>query len=994
MKKSLNRALSLLLAVIMLLGVMPVALADETELKPATGIALDLTTLTMVVGESATLNATVTPEGSTDTLTWTSSDERYVTVENGVVTAVKAGSATVTVYSNEHNDVEATCEVTVYEDSAKVTISGAPTGEVEVGASFQLTAVVEPEGASQTVTWKSSDNSVLTPDANGLIKAVKAGTATITAEAFGGAVSDPVEITVVDPQYSITLDKSELTLVLNSGAESAYQLKATVKKGETEVTAEELAALKLTWSMAETVKSVTLKDGLVTAVKATQDYPVEITATITNPNTKKTYSAVCQVTVLENDIQIVQGNVSTLDSAYTFKPTLADKDGKAITNATNVVYTYKLNGVANDATITFTEAGGSTSGYGEHEVEISVTATVGGKTVKASKTVYLAFARDIDIKVTLKTGKTAVNFEEQDIFSYIKIGTGTAITNAVALAAESFENLMVELTTREDAKFFDFTGSTATAKIAEITTGSNSGVVAVNSAVKDVHINTLDSVLLTMKDGASGIYTFTYTVKSENGVVLATGSFDVTGAGEGKITYDAAYNTPVSFVYEDFSKFWNDSKAVTGTLTYVDFGVSQSTAPYVPDYGTLYTTNVAKDQTNANKVTSSMKFTKSASASYKDLDLVTFVPVTSDRTAYTVEIPFVAHGTNSQALAGTVVISVNGANTSITSRGVKFGTSISGLLAEDFKDNTKAELAYVYFTLPKVEDGRLLYTSAEAVVTDMSRVDEKTPYYYVVDGSDADKTTDKEIAELEKEKKSALNCVFFIPAAGKTGKVTVEYIAYDATGSSKYEGKLTLDISAKKASDKFKDVNANSYSWAADSIDFLYYEGVVNGDDKGNYNPKNSITRGDFMLMLYRAFLSDEYGEDDFTVTSNFTDVPDNKNNAYVHETYNAIGVAKYLGIAQGDGVSYRPKDKISREEAMTLIHRTLDKIGLKLEYATDKDATKFPDYKNVSKYAQTPITELVSHGIVAGDDKGNLNPKANITRAEMAVILHRVLTY
>ena len=85
---------------------------DEGSFTPveATGISLDQTSLTLTEGETATLTATLTPEGATTTVTWTSSDEKVVTVSNGKVTAEGEGTATITAKAGE---LSATCDVTV-----------------------------------------------------------------------------------------------------------------------------------------------------------------------------------------------------------------------------------------------------------------------------------------------------------------------------------------------------------------------------------------------------------------------------------------------------------------------------------------------------------------------------------------------------------------------------------------------------------------------------------------------------------------------------------------------------------------------------------------------------------------------------------------------------------------------------------------------------------------------------------------------------------------
>ena len=166
---------------------------NETIL--ATGITLDKTTAEMTEGETLTLTATVTPEDATDkTVTWTSSDETIATVANGVVTALKAGKATITAKAGE---VSATCELTV---NAKVIPATGitldkTTAELTEGETLTLTATVTPEDATdKTVTWTSSDETVAKV-VNGVVSALKTGKTTITATS--GEVLATCEITVI-----------------------------------------------------------------------------------------------------------------------------------------------------------------------------------------------------------------------------------------------------------------------------------------------------------------------------------------------------------------------------------------------------------------------------------------------------------------------------------------------------------------------------------------------------------------------------------------------------------------------------------------------------------------------------------------------------------------------------------------------------------------------------------------------------------------------------
>lgn len=79
-----------------------------------TGVTLSETTLTLDVGKSKTLTPTITPENATNpNVTWSSDNQNVATVENGIVTAIKAGTATITATAADGSGEKATCAVTV-----------------------------------------------------------------------------------------------------------------------------------------------------------------------------------------------------------------------------------------------------------------------------------------------------------------------------------------------------------------------------------------------------------------------------------------------------------------------------------------------------------------------------------------------------------------------------------------------------------------------------------------------------------------------------------------------------------------------------------------------------------------------------------------------------------------------------------------------------------------------------------------------------------------
>ena len=163
------------------------------------GVGLNQSTLALSEGEEAQLTAHFNPENATNkTVTWTSDNPKIVTVDGGKVTAVSAGTATITVTTEDGNH-KATCTVTVIPKTVQVSgIQVQGSASVYVGGSTKLTATVTPTNATnQKVTWSSNNESVATVGTDGTVTAVSAGTAIIKATAQDGSgISGSLTVTV------------------------------------------------------------------------------------------------------------------------------------------------------------------------------------------------------------------------------------------------------------------------------------------------------------------------------------------------------------------------------------------------------------------------------------------------------------------------------------------------------------------------------------------------------------------------------------------------------------------------------------------------------------------------------------------------------------------------------------------------------------------------------------------------------------------------------
>ena len=174
-----------------------------------TGVSLSQTSVSLEVGASVNLTATVSPSNATDkSVVWSSSNPGVATVSGGAVTAVSAGEATITASAGGKS---ATCKVTVTPKTIAVTGVSLNKSEItlHIGESFQLEATVSPANATdKTVKWASSQSSFVTVSESGLVKAVKAGTSVVSATA--GSVSANCNVTSIEwPKVKSIAFKSE-----------------------------------------------------------------------------------------------------------------------------------------------------------------------------------------------------------------------------------------------------------------------------------------------------------------------------------------------------------------------------------------------------------------------------------------------------------------------------------------------------------------------------------------------------------------------------------------------------------------------------------------------------------------------------------------------------------------------------------------------------------------------------------------------------------------
>ncbi len=190
----------------------------------ATGIVLDKEALLFNSVEPQQLNVTLTPENLINkTVAWSSSNKEIASVDgNGMVTPVNNGEAVITVSTTDGSNLEASCMVLVDFKAATLTIDKENVTFKKL-KSQKLTAIITPEGASQEVTWSSSDESIVTVSETGTIKPRRNGEAVITAVTTDGTQLEATcEVTVNIPsQFEAEVTQTTLSIGTKDGMDEA-----------------------------------------------------------------------------------------------------------------------------------------------------------------------------------------------------------------------------------------------------------------------------------------------------------------------------------------------------------------------------------------------------------------------------------------------------------------------------------------------------------------------------------------------------------------------------------------------------------------------------------------------------------------------------------------------------------------------------------------------------------------------------------------------------
>ena len=429
----------------------------------------------------------------------------------------------------------------------------------------------------------------------------------------------------------------------------------------------------------------------------------------------------------------------------------------------------------------------------------------------------------------------------------------------------------------------------------------------------------------------TGTHTIRYAAY-DGSAQIATGTINVMTSAS-TVEYHISANEKQQMIVSDFQRVYGSG------LSTVTFGTNSNS------HGALY-----KGSTTSSGKVGSESYSVSTGSNL--LKNVCFI-AGSTTSKYTVTIPFTANGSSGQ-MNGQLVVYVNDTHT-LNSTGASFRSM--GIAGELTPENATGS---TYITIDRVVGGKLYsaYTSIKNCTALTSKDFGSTKFYFSGSGS--------------------LDNLYILPLADSK---SVE-VSYTIDGSTK--GTLSFKVNQQTASNQFTDVSG-SYKWAANSVDFMYMNDIIKGNNTKNpklFGPGAKMTRAMLVTVLYRAA-----GEPTVTgITNKFTD---NKQGQYY---YNAVLWASNMGIVNGaTATTFDPNGNVTREQIAAILYR------YEGSPTVTGSLSGYPDQAQVSSFAVTAMQWAVGTGIITGVTSGGrttLSAKGNATRAQVAVMLHRFLTF
>lgn len=735
MKHTFSRRLgALLLTLALSLTLVVTAWAEVTS------IVLEPKTLTLQVGQSASLTPHVADDNTTGDSTqpdyevnWSSSNEAAATVDDtGSVTAIAAGSTTITAALKSDATKKDTCEVTVIDPSVPIPVTGVSLNKttltLALGGTETLTATVAPaDTANKTVTWTSSDSTVATVS-NGTVTAVGAGTATITATSNADATkSAACTVTVsavpIGSVSIITYNSTNNPLIL--APNGTGRVRATVSP----VTADQT----VTWSSSDPGVAEINKDTGVVLARGVGRALLTATAGDKSASCAVEVSGIKLVSPSSTAVNLLVGqNITPEVASY------GDAKLGRITNSWR----------SNDPLVAAVESStGRITGRAPGETNVTLTYTADG---------VRYYIDDIRVTVSEDTGLIYTGTATAGapyVFTGIMADLNTICRSSTGSELNYITNVMVP--TSEGVLYYNHISSDNT----------GFGVGATEQYYYDedtVGQRYMSGLTFVPNSDFNGATTITFTGYAANKMTFA-GKIRLTVTGSGNVTFITKAEEAVTFTSSAFSAA---CRSETGReVSSVSFELPAE------NRGTLYYGYTGDGQYRYT-VTEGEDYFRSRTPY---IDQVSFLP--AEYYIGTLIMPFRGMDTAGVSFNGKLHIIVvpnrpDGQRKELTTTAPR-GTTVD-FDKFDFQAACQAalgqSLSYVRFTPPSSSAGTLYYNYTSSGRYD-GLVNANTRYY--------------------PSRSPKLSDLTFVPAYDRVAPVTIDFVGYSSSGKS-FDGTVTI----------------------------------------------------------------------------------------------------------------------------------------------------------------------------------------------------------
>ena len=576
-----------------------------------------------------------------------------------------------------------------------------------------------------------------------------------------------------------------------------------------------------------------------------------------------------------------------------------------------------------------------------------------GETSKIDYTAYTSDEREASGTITLKSSEFVLLTAESD-------DKGT-----VPFSASDFEDAIADCDddwTLDYVKFSSIPNSTSKGYLyTEYDEDSSKNTLAKTSVKyyvepegKDLGLDDLTYVPGSKTSGMVDIEFKAYLVDGKK-TDTVEGVYQINVIEKADLTIEAGVKESVSFDLDMFEEFYQENIS-KNYKNYDIVAVSFSGVPNSKEKG--YLRNDGKSIKSPNDKKFYIDSDKEGDYAFEDLTFEGGSKASTTRAEFTVYAKKDGKGT-AKTVTGTIdfiVGSTHSLSGSIkASETMKFAASLSA-----FEDLGGNDNVYVTFTgLPN--GGKLVYNWGT--------------------GSQEDVKVGTEYYLSYKAGKKLLSNVTFVPSYSSSKQARTISIPVKAYNSKEKAVTGTINITVNYAaySSKFTDITTSTY---ADSVDFLYNQGITTGMTTTTFGPNSNVTRAQFVTFLYRAA-----GQPAVTgVTNKFTDVKSTGTYAYA---YNAILWAVQNNITTGrSATKFDPAANVTHQELLTFLYRyDVNYLG---HPGTQGSLSGFSDASSLQSYAVAPAKWAAYKGIIDGY---TLQPAVAGSRATVALWLHRMLT-